>query len=308
MAKQILRTVQNRIELVANDFKRELETRSGIAWKGVRNILVRELEIQEPTSNENAVRVANNEHNLGVINKAYERFLFHTFTKTLQKKIDTITKEFGPVAEGVAEHYITNIGEPSVMAFNKSVQETKQAQNQWIDYSFNGISRDVLNPIPAELQSMLGGATPNEFLKRAEYLFYTKLITTLAPQSHAFLQNHFRNIQDILGQDLNLVWVKYIRQTSSAERRDFCQKHESSFAGNPKHYHIDEVKRDWPNYVEPGFPKYGVNWSGAIKGTNSNNILHHGGGYNCLHSFEYVEGNKVSNKDRARARNLGYAF
>lgn len=294
---QPLRIIQQLIDETAGEpFRKELFKSSNNAFRAVKAVLTG-LEITTILEGEQVPRVDNNEHNLDILNRAFTTFSDTLVTASFQKRLEVITKSFVPITELTAEYYTEEFGSLTAPALNNAANQTDKTQQDWVGFAFTKIRNEIFRPVLAEWQSMLGTATETEFLNRTLFLIKDKVVNQVQPPAHAFLQNHFRDMSQIFADGFNLVWVRYLRQTSTAERRDFCVHHESSLGGNPKHYHIEEVKNVWPQFE-------GGKWDGAIPGTDSNNILKNGGGYNCLHSFEYVLGSKVSKADRSRARNL----
>lgn len=306
MAKQLttLNNTQLAIENAANTFRDELQKSANNALRRVVPLFRRNLEVEEPIENQQVGRVANSEANRELVIEAFDLFVKSLATPTLQARIDTITDMFTAIAQGVGRHYTRNFGQPSVVTLNEATNVTQMHRSQWTSFTVSGIRFEVVNPVLAEWQDMLGTATLTEFINRTEYLIGDKLVTYVAPRGHAAMQNHYREMSNLFGQGFDLVWVKYVRETSTAERRPFCVAHESGFQGNRTHYHIDEVKNTWPDWEEPNYTGQG-NWSGQIAGTNSDTILENGGGYNCLHSFRYVNASEVSPHDRRAARENG---
>lgn len=259
----------------------------------MQNLINRELEVDIPLPGENVGRVLNNENNQELVLKIVNKFQDSLNRGRVLKAARSILNTFEPVTDGIERYYSENFGDPTGVTIQKADVRNKINKSAWIN-TFDSVYTEVFKPVFADLQGLLGNSTPTEFTNRAQYLIENRLSRYLAPRGHAALQNHYREQADLYGSGFNLVWVKYVRETSQAERRPFCNHYESGLSGNRVHYHVEEVKR-WPG-------EWGHNWEGMIPGTDQDSIFQNGGGYNCLHSFRYEPASNVSKKDRRAAR------
>jgi len=310
------RQITDLISLVSDKLDEEIQLSGNNAWNHAR-ITLSTLEFRPPLPGEQVERVADNKHNRDVVFRAMNRFWLDLQTAALKRRINEISETYTRILTVTTRYFGDRFGDPTVSAVSQAQGSTSSNKLNWQELSnFSSLRSEVFDPAAESLYLGLGDMTRAEYLANAQHRIQNRLNAYLVPLANALLMAHFRELNEIYANSYTLVWIRYIRETSQADRRDFCVKHESGLRGNPIHYHIKEVVELWPQYNEAGFPKavggVTVNWAGMIPGTDAigsreaSPMVQNAGGYNCKHSYQYDLASFVSKKDRARARRLGF--
>lgn len=171
-----------------------------------------------------------------------------------------------------------------------------------------GLSENVVNPLVKGITDVVsGGGTYKDLLnfvgttvkgdeKNLGYLeSYTKQISTDATYQYN------RNYISTVTKDLKVKWYLFEGNEKSTTRY-FCHIRKGCYFTKSEIEYWGKTPSLW-NSPDP------KKWSGGgrIEGTNSSNIFTYMGGYNCEHIPIPVSEKIVPQKDRNRAKQLGFA-
>ena len=292
--------IQGLIISETDTFAKGLEKTGTFAFRLAKRRISDDMDVNFPTASD-APHLIRSEKNESLASDISTNLLNAMFTGSFNDRLNKFASVPVEINKRTLQYYLDNFGEPpSEVVRNASIQASNCIQiiNNAMNESalFDKIFTPAVNAMYGHIAQ---GSTINATLKDMETRISDRFDNYLRPLGRSLLQTCARELNNMYANNFDLVWVSYRRRSSDADRREFCVAHESRLGNNPTHYHINEVKQEWPTFE-------GGDWSGAISGTGSQTILSYAGGYNCLHYFQYAKASNVSNADKARARSKGF--
>lgn len=258
-----------------------------------------EFQINDQGEEIGIAHVSVNSQNIIVFERVAQEVLNAMLTDTFNNAIGVLSRKPQQLNRTIRDHYTEEFGAISEETLRLADGMVVTCEQQILEsMNADALFSNIMSPaIDGMISDMNERATVDALVKNAQHRIEDRFDNYLRPLATAQLQVCARSIEELYAKDLSLDWVAYVRRSDlPPERREFCNDHESLFAGNPRnYYHIREVQMLWPQYE-------GGEWEGQIPGTNKETILNFAGGYNCLHSFNYVDVTQVSEQDRAAAR------
>lgn len=306
MANSILMdTLTDSIIDSAERFSKQMKSSGVFAFRSTNKIFNEQLQSEFKINAEGlpvgVPHVSVSSENTEVFNEVGMKVLDSLTTQSFNNSIGVISRKPNALNKTIKDFYSNKFGATSDEAIREGNGMVSSFEQQILNsMDATSLFNNILAPaIDGMVKDMNNRVTVSALYSNAEQKIQNRFDNYLRPLATAQLQTVARTLEEHYASSYNeLKWVSYVRRsTLPPERREFCNDHESNFAGNPRtHYHINEVKYLWPNYE-------GGDWEGRIPNTNTNSILAFAGGYNCLHSFEYTNVKSVKKADITAARN-----
>ena len=281
-------------------FAQGLEKTGAFAFRLARRRITADMDTAFIGSSD-APHLIRSEKNETLANDISNNLLNAMFTTTFENRLETFAAVPQEINDRTLQYYRDNFGEPTAEVIQQAEAESKKCtQNLTNAMGQEALFKNIFTPaIEAMFGHIANGSTVNATVTDMETRINNRFVAYLRPLGSTLLQECARSLNVIYANNFDLVWASYKRRSSDADRRDFCVAHESRLVNNPTHYHINEIKQEWPKYDN-------ADWSGMIPSTNSQNILTFAGGFNCLHYFQYVKASDVNKTDKARAKQKGF--
>lgn len=245
--------------------------------------------------------------NINTINRVRAKISSDIITPEYREQVDSYLNGFSKLDE------INNAYLSTFDAFNADkplYQAVKELSLQTTSDSLleTGLSENVVNPLVKGITDVVsGGGTYKDLLNFVSTTVrgddknlgllarYTSQISTDA----AYQYN--RNYINTVTKDLKVKWYLF-EGSEKKTTRYFCHIRKGSYFTKSEIEYWGKTPSLW-NSPDP------KKWSsgGRIEGTNSSNIFTYMGGYNCEHIPIPVSEKIVPQKDKDRAKELGFA-
>lgn len=284
-----MENINDLITANVNTFRDELAKTGTYGFRLAESRIMVQMEADE------SGHLVDSEFNRSIANAIGINLASAMYTNTFHQRLTTLADTVYEINAMYVEEYENRgifldyelIRQGKAMA-NSAHGNIIQSMNQ------TAINENILNPVMDALNThLVSGSTRSATYNDIKYRITDRFETYLAPKGYTELQIFSRSLNELYNESTGFIWAKYVRKASESDRRDFCAKHD--FAFTKTYYHKDEIKR-WP--VESN-----NDWAGMIKGTDQDSIFVYAGGYNCLHSFEWVSNENIPQKDITRVRN-----
>jgi len=280
------------IKTTIDELRSQLIITGNYAYSNVTNLI--ESQIQYDA----AGHMIQNEHNENVSAQIMTEVYKAANTQTLLARVQNSADAVYQIFNETISYFTQNFGELSYDIIRQGKAITDIANNVILYVLHTGnINKYIIEPAQIAITDLIAaGSTSNNALSVMENKIKERFEHYIAPVVQTELEQYYRELNTLFAENYKLVWIQYVRESSDSERRHFCERYDYALTGNA--YHIDEVKQ-WPS-------DNGNEWDGMIPNTNQGNILINAGGYNCLHSFNYIAASKVSPTDMSRAKSKGF--
>ncbi len=274
-----------------NSFRTQLVKTGIFAFRLAKSRILVQMEANEKG------KLLNTEFNYSIVESIGLNVASAMFTGSFEKRLFEIAAATKDIFDITVEHYHENFGglDSEEIREAQGIQKTAE-QLMLLSMNQSALTEYILKPVMnSMLMHIINGSSRETMYNDTRHRILDRFASYLAPMAETQLQQYHRELSFFFAEKFDLVWVKYLRQPSDSDIRDFCSLYDWVITGI--HWHKEEVKR---------FPEENGNeWDGMIAGTNSGNILTNLGGWNCLHSLVYVKASEVSAGDKNRAKSKG---
>ena len=269
----------------------ELDKTGNYAWTNVTNLIESKMEYDEKG------HLLDTEYNYEVADRIISELNKATETMTLYNRVEETASSVWYILNETLAYYSENFGQipPDTIRVAEGIAKTAESLILSM-LTRTEINDNIIDPARIAIDGLIRqGATAKESLNVMYNKIQERFAHFIAPAAQTQLEQYLRELTALFAKDFQLVWIKYVREPSEADRRDFCANYDFEFTNT--YYHVEEVKL-WAS-------EHSYNWKGMIPGTNAANILTNAGGYNCKHSFLFVNSWEVPEKDKSRAKQKG---
>lgn len=215
-----------------------------------------------------------------------------TLTNTYFQRVESLKTPLQEISDIIETYYTDNFGDLTQVVKGKIPGMISNAKKE-IDLMMGSeaVQTAIIDPTINALSNHISGrSTHNSMMIDMDRRVKDRYEKFSGPRAEDILQRFARNMNDLMAIGFQLSWIRYVGGLIETSR-DFCIERDGEY------FHVGEVKL-WPRQFGP--------WDGMLPGTNKYTIFTNAAGYNCRHTFEYVDAKEVPQAVKDRARKKGF--